>query len=82
MKYMVEILSNELRLIFLLLRAVFCLIAPLSKKIKGNISKFLATGVSVVIHPANPFVPCSHLNVRFFNTNSKLKKNWWFGGGV
>ena len=55
--------------------------SALSKKIKGNISKFLATGVSVVIHPANPFVPCSHLNVRFFNTNSKLKNNWWFGGG-
>ena len=55
--------------------------SALSKRIKGNISKFLATGVSVVIHPTNPFVPCSHLNVRFFNTNSKLKKNWWFGGG-
>ena len=55
--------------------------SALSKRIKGNISEFLATGISVVIHPVNPFVPCSHLNVRFFNTNSKLKKNWWFGGG-
>jgi len=55
--------------------------SALSKRIKSNISKFLATGVSVVIHPANPFVPCSHLNVRFFDTNSKLKKKWWFGGG-
>ena len=55
--------------------------SALSKRIKSNISKFLATGVSVVIHPVNPFVPCSHLNVRFFDTNSKLKKKWWFGGG-
>ena len=39
------------------------------------------TGVSVVIHPDNPFVPCSHFNIRYFETDNKSKKNWWFGGG-
>ena len=50
-----------------------------SKKSSGSIKKFLATGISVVIHPLNPFVPCSHLNVRYFETDRKDR--WWFGGG-
>ena len=33
----------------------------------------------MVIHPLNPFVPCSHLNVRYFETDRKDR--WWFGGG-
>ena len=36
-----------------------------------------ALGVSVVVHPRNPYVPISHLNVRFFMAGSI----WWFGGG-
>ncbi|MBT3549412.1 MAG: oxygen-dependent coproporphyrinogen oxidase [Gammaproteobacteria bacterium] len=55
--------------------------SALAKKIKGNVKKFHATGVSIVIHPENPFVPCSHFNIRYFETDSKSKKNWWFGGG-
>ncbi|MDT0594783.1 oxygen-dependent coproporphyrinogen oxidase [Glaciecola petra] len=43
---------------------------------------FQAMGVSLVIHPHNPFVPTSHANVRFFVA---LKEGeapiWWFGGG-
>jgi coproporphyrinogen III oxidase len=38
---------------------------------------FRAMGLSVVIHPRNPFVPTSHLNVRFFSSGDV----WWFGGG-
>jgi len=38
---------------------------------------FQAMGVSLVIHPRNPFVPTSHMNVRFFNADDV----WWFGGG-
>ncbi|HXR20247.1 MAG TPA: oxygen-dependent coproporphyrinogen oxidase [Steroidobacteraceae bacterium] len=38
---------------------------------------FRAMGVSVVMHPRNPFVPSSHMNVRFFNAGDV----WWFGGG-
>ncbi len=41
-----------------------------------------ATGVSLVAHPRNPYVPTSHMNVRFIvtglNTDSPV---WWFGGG-
>ena len=53
----------------------------------GNKSKsmglpFFATGVSVVFHPKNPYIPTAHLNVRYFCT---YKKNQvfeeWFGGG-
>jgi len=36
-----------------------------------------ALGVSLVIHPRNPFVPTSHANVRFFQAGDV----WWFGGG-
>jgi coproporphyrinogen III oxidase len=38
---------------------------------------FHALGVSLVIHPRNPYVPTSHANVRFFQAGD----TWWFGGG-
>jgi len=40
---------------------------------------FLATGVSIVIHPYNPHVPTIHMNIRYFETT---KGAWWFGGGI
>jgi len=40
---------------------------------------FRAAGVSVVIHPLNPHVPTSHMNVRAFSTEDGA--GWWFGGG-
>ncbi|MBL9188848.1 MAG: oxygen-dependent coproporphyrinogen oxidase [Opitutaceae bacterium] len=41
-----------------------------------------ALGVSLVIHPRNPYVPTSHANVRFFTTApSSSAPVWWFGGG-
>ncbi len=40
---------------------------------------FFATGVSIVLHPKNPFVPIIHMNVRYFETSDG---NWWFGGGI
>jgi coproporphyrinogen III oxidase len=40
---------------------------------------FFATGVSIVMHPFNPFVPIIHMNVRYFELNSGL---YWFGGGI
>jgi len=44
---------------------------------------FEAMGVSLVIHPANPFVPTSHANVRFFiATRPGAEPVWWFGGGL
>ena len=43
---------------------------------------FEATGVSLVMHPENPFVPTSHMNVRFFIAGRETDNPvWWFGGG-
>ncbi len=43
---------------------------------------FQALGVSLVIHPENPYVPTSHANVRFFVAESTdAEPIWWFGGG-
>ncbi|GLR72813.1 oxygen-dependent coproporphyrinogen oxidase [Agaribacter marinus] len=44
--------------------------------------KFQAMGVSLVIHPNNPYVPTSHANVRFFIAEKAGEPSiWWFGGG-
>ena len=42
---------------------------------------FQALGVSLVLHPLNPYVPTVHLNVRFFITGEGADAVWWFGGG-
>ena len=53
---------------------------------------FHALGVSLVIHPRNPYVPTVHMNVRFFCTGTpdpnsqtpdppSAAPTWWFGGG-
>ena len=43
---------------------------------------FEAMGVSLVVHPHNPFVPTSHANVRFFIAEKPgADPVWWFGGG-
>lgn len=43
---------------------------------------FEAMGVSLVIHPHNPYVPTSHANVRFFIAEKVGEAPvWWFGGG-
>lgn len=43
---------------------------------------FEALGVSLVIHPNNPYVPTSHANVRFFIAEKDGEEPvWWFGGG-
>lgn len=56
---------------------------PLPEKI-GNALKldsgeFFATGVSIVLHPKNPWVPIIHMNVRYFEMSDG---KWWFGGGI
>ncbi|MFM4720791.1 oxygen-dependent coproporphyrinogen oxidase [Aeromonas bivalvium] len=44
--------------------------------------RFEAMGVSLVIHPHNPYVPTSHANVRFFIAEKEGEDPiWWFGGG-
>ena len=43
---------------------------------------FHALGVSVVVHPLNPYVPTSHCNVRHFVAEAPGEEPvWWFGGG-
>ncbi|MDC9589766.1 oxygen-dependent coproporphyrinogen oxidase [Xenorhabdus sp. XENO-10] len=43
---------------------------------------YQAMGVSLVIHPINPYVPTSHANVRFFIAEKEGETPvWWFGGG-
>ena len=44
--------------------------------------RFQAMGVSLVLHPNNPFVPTTHANVRFFVAENDAEAPvWWFGGG-
>lgn len=43
---------------------------------------YQAMGVSLVMHPQNPYVPTSHANVRFFVAEKPGEEPvWWFGGG-
>ena len=46
---------------------------------------FEALGVSLVLHPRNPYCPTVHLNVRFFiatPVDAGVAPSWWFGGGM
>jgi len=46
--------------------------------------KFNAIGVSIIIHPFNPFIPTVHFNIRSLvvhNTDDNIPC-WWFGGGM
>ena len=41
-----------------------------------------AFGVSLVLHPRNPYVPTTHMNVRYFEARPEARAPvWWFGGG-
>ena len=43
---------------------------------------FRAVGVSLVLHPHNPYVPTTHANFRFFTAGTDDNHPvWWFGGG-
>ena len=44
-----------------------------------------AMGVSLVLHPRNPYVPTVHMNIRFFVAKATSETDqdiWWFGGGM
>jgi coproporphyrinogen III oxidase len=42
-----------------------------------------AMGVSLVLHPRNPYAPTVHMNVRFFTAEAEGQEPvWWFGGGM
>ncbi len=42
---------------------------------------FRAMGVSIVIHPRNPYCPTAHANIRFLSVEHSAGPAWWFGGG-
>jgi coproporphyrinogen III oxidase len=43
---------------------------------------WIALGVSLVLHPNNPYVPTTHMNVRYFEARANdAAPVWWFGGG-
>ena len=43
---------------------------------------FEAVGLSLIVHPHNPYVPTTHANLRFFTANKEGEAPiWWFGGG-
>jgi coproporphyrinogen III oxidase len=45
-------------------------------------ASWVAAGLSLVIHPRNPYVPTTHANVRFFIAEKPgMAPMWWFGGG-
>lgn len=64
-----------------LFSAVHGPVPPFLAKESGTEStkEFYACGVSIVIHPQNPFVPIIHMNVRYFEMTDGT---WWFGGGI
>jgi len=49
------------------------------KAFKVDSDEFFATGVSIVMHPENPFVPIIHMNIRYFEMDEQTR---WFGGGI
>lgn len=53
----------------------------LAKQHRGTEGKpFFATGISMVLHPQNPYVPAFHANYRYFEVGES--DLWWFGGGA
>ncbi len=50
----------------------------LEKSINSKLSsQFWASGISVIIHPKNPFIPSAHMNLRMI-----ISEDYWFGGGA
>ncbi|GIW81574.1 MAG: oxygen-dependent coproporphyrinogen-III oxidase [Gemmatales bacterium] len=50
-------------------------------QIPGEGRRFSATGISLVLHPRNPYVPTVHANFRFLTKGTESKRKAWFGGG-
>lgn len=59
--------------------AVFGELSPqFASQLAGSGTRFFAAGVSLVLHPKNPFVPTVHANFRYIEQGEKR----WFGGGA
>lgn len=56
-------------------------VTPMMKEaMKMDGEQWLASGVSIVLHPVSPMVPIIHMNVRYFELDGG--EDWWFGGGI
>lgn len=53
--------------------------ASIAQRLNLKSVPFSATGISLVLHPNNPFIPTVHANFRYFETEGE---RWWFGGGM
>ncbi len=53
--------------------------AELSERMAAMGEEFYATGVSIIVHPRNPYAPTFHANIRYFETDDGRA---WFGGGA
>ena len=51
----------------------------ITQQFRSSTDQFFATGVSIVLHPQNPFAPIIHMNIRYFELDDEV---WWFGGGI
>ena len=56
----------------------------MQKAFKVEAGEFFACGISLVIHPVNPFVPTTHANYRYFELydDKGNEIDSWFGGGA
>lgn len=58
-----------------------CVPESLAKQHPSSKGKpYFATGISIVLHPLNPYLPSFHANYRYFEVG--LSDIWWFGGGA
>lgn len=58
--------------------------AVMREQLKLNADKWFAAGISLVLHPLNPFVPTVHCNYRMFELYNEMNEltDRWFGGGT
>lgn len=54
----------------------------IQKAFKTDKEDFFATGVSIVLHPHNPWIPIIHMNIRYFEMQTGDDTMQWFGGGI
>lgn len=53
--------------------------SQITRSEKTDTPQFFATGISIVLHPRNPFVPIIHMNLRYFELEGS---SFWLGGGI
>lgn len=54
----------------------------IKKSFNTDNDDFFATGISIVLHPHNPWVPIIHMNIRYFEMGDGEQSLKWFGGGI